>query len=197
MKHISIEGMDGVGKTTICNLLQQQLQWSFVEQPLHLLFDESDNNRTIYKKIRDEINKNPNRNLSAWFYGLGSLYMYDRYKDTNIITDRHLASNYAWGGETCNLDIFSLLLHKIPVPNLTVILRAQQSTIEKRLLNRNRQDSDLSKTEKTNYIYQKMEAFCKDFQLPYIIIDTDELTPEQIVHQIIACLKEREIIEWN
>ena len=36
--HISIEGFDGVGKTTICRLLTEKLGYEFVEKPLHFLF---------------------------------------------------------------------------------------------------------------------------------------------------------------
>ena len=38
MIHISIEGMDGVGKSTTCKLLAEKLGYIFVEKPLHYLF---------------------------------------------------------------------------------------------------------------------------------------------------------------
>ena len=40
MKHISIEGFDGVGKTTISNIVAKELGFKFIEKPLHELFDE-------------------------------------------------------------------------------------------------------------------------------------------------------------
>ena len=42
MNHISIEGMDGVGKSTTCKLLAEKLEYIFVEKPLHYLLDDSD-----------------------------------------------------------------------------------------------------------------------------------------------------------
>lgn len=36
---IAIEGVDGVGKTTVARLLAGQLQCEFVEKPFHLLLD--------------------------------------------------------------------------------------------------------------------------------------------------------------
>lgn len=36
---IAIEGVDGVGKTTVARLLAEQLQCEFVEKPFHLLLD--------------------------------------------------------------------------------------------------------------------------------------------------------------
>jgi len=37
--HIAIEGMDGVGKTTVAKELARRLTFSFIEKPLHYLFE--------------------------------------------------------------------------------------------------------------------------------------------------------------
>lgn len=50
MNHISIEGMDGVGKSTTCKILAERLGYEFVEKPLHYLFDDSDNEIKQYQK---------------------------------------------------------------------------------------------------------------------------------------------------
>ena len=39
MRHISIEGMDGVGKSTVCQLLAEKTGYTFVTKPLHYLTD--------------------------------------------------------------------------------------------------------------------------------------------------------------
>lgn len=83
MKHISIEGFDGVGKTTISNIVAKELGFKFIEKPLHELFDEGDS-FDEYLRIRDKVNSNPDRNFTSLFYGLGSVYMYG--KSTKIIT---------------------------------------------------------------------------------------------------------------
>ena len=53
MIHISIEGMDGVGKTTTCRLLAEKLGYKFVEKNLRFLFDENDGYDN-YFRIRDK-----------------------------------------------------------------------------------------------------------------------------------------------
>ena len=115
MVHISIEGMDGVGKSTTCQLLAQRLGYKFVEKPLHYLFDESEDKYDEYLKIRDKVNANPNRIFTSWFYGLGSIYMYELFKNTNIVTDRHFVSNYAWSGSETNSEIYDLLIQNLGV----------------------------------------------------------------------------------
>lgn len=185
MNHISIEGMDGVGKTTTCKLLAERLNYKFIEKPLHYLFDNSEDSFNEYLRIRDKVNSNPNRLFTSWFYGLGSIYMYEIFKNDNIITDRHLASNYAWSGVNDNLDVYNLLLKKLGKPKLTVILYASKEVIINRLKQRNKSDSDLEKASKSEDIYEKMIRFCKENNLNYLIIDTSNLPPNETVDLII------------
>lgn len=187
MKHLSIEGMDGIGKSTTCRLLSERLlSYTFVEKPLHLLFDKDENTFDEYIRIRNQVNANPNRNFTAWFYGLGSLYMYEKYKDSNIITDRHLASNYAWSGTAENQDVYRLLIDKLGKPQLTVILTADNQTILERLKSRNLNDSDIAKVKKSKMICDRMIEFCNEFEFPYIVLDTGTLIPEQVVETILT-----------
>ncbi|MBO4856789.1 MAG: AAA family ATPase [Bacilli bacterium] len=185
MIHISIEGMDGVGKTTTCKLLAERLGYEFVEKPLHYLFDKDKNSFVEYHRIRDQVNSNPNRNFTSWFYGLGSLYMYETFKNKNIVTDRHLASNYAWSGSETNDDVYELLVKKIGAPKLTVILYSSTETIVNRLKFRNKDDKDIDRVKESEKIYKRMTDFCVKYDFPFIVIDSSNLTPEQVVDKII------------
>ena len=189
MNHISIEGMDGVGKSTTCNLLAQKLGYKFVEKPLHYLFDNNEATFDEYIRIRDQVNANPNRILTSWFYGLGSIYMYELFKNENIVTDRHFASNYAWSGSNDNNEVYDLLIQKLGVPKLTVILYSPCEVIVNRLISRNKEDSDIKKAKKSEMIYQRMIEFCKNKNIPYIVIDTSNLTPNEVVDVILKELK--------
>ncbi len=185
MNHISIEGMDGVGKSTTCELLAKRLGYKFVEKPLHYLFDESEDNFDEYIRIRDQVNKNPNRVFTSWFYGLGSIYMYEMFKAQNIVTDRHLASNYAWSGSDDNGEVYDLLIKKLGTPKLTVILYSPSETIVKRLIYRNKNDSDIKKAQKSEFIYKRMIEFCETKKMPFVVIDTSNLKPEEVVDKIV------------
>lgn len=185
MNHISIEGMDGVGKSTTCKLLSERLGYKFVEKPLHYLFDESEEKFDEYIRIRDQVNANPNRIFTSWFYGLGSIYMYEMFKDENIVTDRHFASNYAWSGADNNGEIYDLLIKKLGKPRLTVILYSPSETIVNRLISRDKNDSDIIKAKKSETIYKRMIDFCDKKKLPYLVIDTSNLKPDEVVDRIV------------
>ena len=189
MNHISIEGMDGVGKSTTCKLLAERLGYTFVEKPLHYLLD--DNDEIIqYQKVAKRVNANSNRNFTAWYYGLNNIYLYEKFKDQNIVTDRHIVSNYCWSGTDYNKDIYNLILKKIGKPKLTVILYAKPESILARLKKRNINDSDIIKVSKSEKAYERMIYFCETKKLEYIVIDTTNKTPEESVDLILKRIEE-------
>lgn len=181
--------MDGVGKSTTCELLAKKTGYTFVEKPLHYLFDETDDSFSEYIRIRDKVNDDSDRVFTSWFYGLGSIYMYDKFKGQNIITDRHFASNFAWSGTEDNGDVYDLLVKKLGAPNLTVILYAPTDVIVERLTKRNKKDSDLARVQNSETIYKKMIDFCEEYQFPFIVIDTSTLNPNEVVDRILEKLK--------
>ncbi len=190
MAHIAIEGMDGVGKTTTCRLLAEHLGYKFVEKNLRFLFDENDEFDN-YFRIRDKVNANPDRLFTSWFYGLGNIYLYTMFKDENIITDRHFLSNYAWSGTDDNAEVYDLLVKKLGFPDLTVILYADETAIFNRLRSRDENDGDLDKVKKAKEKYEKMVFFCEKYKMPYMVVDTSSLNPEQAVEVIMKRIEGR------
>lgn len=190
MIHIAIEGMDGVGKTTVCKLLASKTGYTFITKPLHYLLDLEENvGWPVYFRVRNMVNNSSNRDFSAWFYGLSNIYLYEKFKNQNIITDRHIVSNYCWSGNQVNMDIYDLIIKKIGFPTLTVILYADEDTIRDRLIKRNSNDKDLKRISKTEKVYEKMIGFCELKHFPYVVIDTSRLSPEQITNIIIKKLE--------
>lgn len=181
--------MDGVGKSTTCKLLSKKLGYEFVEKPLHFLFDKDVNSFDEYLRIRDQVNSNPNRDFTSWFYGLGSLFMYEQFKGKNIVTDRHLASNYAWSGSNTNDDVYDLLVKKLGAPKLTVIIYSPSNVIVERLISRDKDDKDIARAKESEKIYSRMIRFCEKYNFPHIVIDTSKLTPVEVVDRILKELK--------
>ena len=184
MRHISIEGMDGVGKTSTCIELAKRLGFKFVEKPLHYLFDDEEDVST-YQRVAKRVNSNEDRTFTAWYYGLNNIYLYTLFKDQNIVTDRHIVSNYCWSGTPDNKDIYDLIIKKIGVPELTVILYAPKEVIIERLMKRDINDKDIKRAELSEKVYERMINFCKEREFPFVVIDTSNLSIDQVVDKII------------
>lgn len=191
MQHIAIEGMDGVGKTTASKLLAKRLGYKFIDKNLRELFDDG-NSYDNYIRIRDKVNASPDRLFTAWFYALGNIYLHTAHEKENIVTDRYFLSNYAWSGTENNDEVYDLLVKKLGSPDLTVILYADEHAILSRLRHRDELDSDIKKVTLAKEKYEKMIYFCEKYKMPYMIIDTSNLSPEEVVEVIMKRIEGRE-----
>lgn len=191
MQHIAIEGMDGVGKTTASKLLAKRLGYKFIDKNLRELFDDGDSYDN-YIRIRDKVNASPDRLFTAWFYALGNIYLHTAHEKENIVTDRYFLSNYAWSGTKNNDEVYDLLVKKLGFPDLTVILYADEHAILSRLRHRDELDSDIKKVTLAKEKYEKMIYFCEKYKMPYMVIDTSYLSPEEVVEVIMKRIEGRE-----
>lgn len=191
MQHIAIEGMDGVGKTTASKLLAKRLGYKFIDKNLRELFDDGDSYDN-YIRIRDKVNASPDRLFTAWFYALGNIYLHTAHEKENIVTDRYFLSNYAWSGTKNNDEVYDLLVKKLGFPDLTVILYADEHAILSRLRHRNELDSDIKKVILAKEKYEKMIYFCEKYKMPYMVIDTSDLSPDEVVEIIMKRIEGRE-----
>ena len=188
--HIAIEGMDGVGKTTVCKIIAEKLNFKFIEKPLHYLLD-SDTEFDNYYRIRDYVNtQGHNKIFTSWFYGLGNIFLYHKFKDENVITDRHLVSNFFWSGDKASQPVFDCLIKLIGKPDYTFLLYAKREAVTDRLKSRDIKDPDINKTSLVQEAYHKMDSFLKQYNMKYKCIDTTELTAEEVADKILSCLVE-------
>lgn len=191
--HISIEGIDGVGKTTIAKQLAKHLGFVFVQKPLKYLFDMEGQEQN-YIHIRDYVNKQPDRLFTSWFYGLGNIFLYHKFKGQNIITDRHLVSNYCWSGTQESEAVFNLLVTELGSPDYTFLIYASHDVVIERIKKRDQDNHDVIKAHLIPELYPKMEGFLKKHNMKYQLIDTSYLAVDQILPIILETLKQHGLI---
>lgn len=191
--HIAIEGIDGVGKSTAAKNLAKELGYILIEKPLHYLFDEGDSDE-LYIRIRNEVNKSKNKAYTGWFYGLGNIYLYEKFKGKNIITDRHILSNYCWSGDESTDYIFDAIYKTIGAPDFTFIIYADPEAVEKRLRIRDKNDPDLKKVAYIPTAYEKMQMILKKYDMPGMLIDTTHLNEHRVINAMKKELIERGLI---
>ena len=192
MVHISIEGIDGVGKSTTAKNLAKYLNYELVEKPLHYLFDEEGDDN--YIRIRNEINKNKNKKYTGWFYGLGNIFLYEKFKDQNIVTDRHILSNYCWSGSDDTDYIFDAIYKTIGAPTFTFLIYAEPEAVKARLISRDKNDPDLKKIKFIPEAYDRMKKILNKYEMPSLVIDTTNMNAEEVLNTMINELKKRGII---
>ena len=56
---------------------------------------------------------------------------------------------------------------------------------------RDEHDSDLDKVKKAKEKYEKMVFFCEKYKMPYMVVDTSNLTPDQTVELIMKRIEGR------
>ncbi|PKN86294.1 MAG: deoxynucleoside kinase [Chloroflexi bacterium HGW-Chloroflexi-8] len=177
---IAIEGVIGVGKTTLARLLQP----SFDANVLLEVFEE-----------------NP---FLSNFYGDRALYAFQtqmffllsRYRQQNIAvphllqSGKHLISDYTFAKDSLfarinmkgdELDMYyklhEALAEKIPVPDLIVYLRAETLTLMQRIAMR---DRPYERTMEQNYIQELNEAYDDFFinqkhSMPILTVDSNSI----------------------
>lgn len=186
---IAIEGMDGVGKTTIAKRFAAENGFIYLDKPLNELFDSTISRSAeflpeIYSKIYDF----DDESIKAWFFGLGNIYSFVKYKNEDLIVDRHFASNYFWNGTEKTNEVFKCMLDLIGVPDLTILLYASVETRLRRLYKRNPGDYDLRDTDKHVLGYDKMEKFLIDFNIPYVLIDTERKNEDEVYDEVCCAI---------
>ena len=184
---IAIEGMDGVGKTTIAKKLAENLNYIYIDKPLHYLLGteqekQSDKTFNIILRRMYDID---DPIIRSWMIGLGNLYSCRQFEGKNIVLDRHFVSNYFWNGAEESKPVFKSMIELIGKPDITILLYASPQTRRKRVYLRDKNDRDLSDSEIWVEGYDKMKKFLDDFDLPYIPINTENRNIEE-VYEIVS-----------
>ena len=184
---IAVEGMDGVGKTTVAKSIEKDLSFKYVKDPLKELF-EIDDEHLI--KISNKIFNSKDDRLISWYLGLGDSYALSKYQDKDIVMDRHILLNYFWNGNENTEKIFETLIDMFGRPDLTILLQATPATRRRRIEERNPNDPDLQKQTMREYGYDKMIEFLDKYKYNYVVIDTDELSEEETLEECKKKIKE-------
>lgn len=184
---VAIEGLDGVGKSSVAKRLAEKLGFIYVEKPFSNVFQRDQMEK--YMEIKKGLNLQQDRSLLAWFYGLNLLFGKDYYKNENVVYDRFLVSNYSWILDEDNEFIFESMVKAVGVPDVTVLLTAHKEVVISRLKHRNAADKDLSKIQYMDRTLDNCRYLLTKYNIPYIEIDVSELTIEEIANQIFEMIK--------
>lgn len=199
---IAVEGMDGVGKTTVAKLLAKSFDFEYVEKPIQKFFGLSEKE---YDKICNKIWSSKNPNITPWFFCLGNMLTSEIGE--NIIVDRHILSTYYWDSNEHNQNIFESAITDSVIPDLTIILYADIKTRMDRIQKRNVDDEDLISDKSLAFGYDKLVEYAEKLKIPHIIINTEDKGIEEVFEECKSVLnhlleetpqtREQIILEYN
>lgn len=179
---IVIEGMDGVGKTTLAKRLAKELDMKYVDGLIHSFFEDEGYTEEQIKELDKSIYKFSNIENSiirAWFFGFGNLFNL-QYYEGDLIIDRSSLTTYFWNADEQSRGIFPFILELTGKPDIIIILVAQPKIRCERLYQRDPNDDDLADDEKKVYGYDKFIEGAKYMGLNYCIINTDNYTADEV-----------------
>jgi dTMP kinase len=191
---IAIEGMDGCGKTTIAKYVSNVYNFKYIDKPLKFLFsDDLEKGNKILSSISSIIYDIDDPVIKSWFFGLGNLLTVRKFGDSNLIIDRHFASNYFWNGSSESEIVFQTMKEIIGVPDITIVLYATVNTRIERLKKRNPEDKDIFDPEKRVDGYEKMLSFLDKSLIPHVIINTENKTISDVFAEVSKIIEEKMI----
>ena len=164
-KYICIEGIDGSGKTTICNLLTKELKNSVViREPSD--FEIGNFIRSSLKEKKEFMN---NPFISSLLFFADRIYLKGeilrlKEKFDFVISDRCFLSTYAYQkalikDEKDKLifeEIFNLLLKKVEIPDAIIILDVDVEIAMDRML---KDGKDLSLYENKSFLEEVLKNY--------------------------------------
>lgn len=193
---ITIDGLDGAGKSTLARKLSDALSYEYVDKPIYELFHVKGDSNPLYKEIcqiqkavYDETNSNI---LKSYFTGLSLLYVKECMSDRNIIIDRGLLSAYAFNGDKDSEPVFEALLGLGVFFDLSIFLIASRETRIERMKKRNENDPDLKVDKIKSLTNDSVLDFIDNHpQLPCVFISTDSENEDEVFEEAMKIIKER------
>lgn len=185
---ITIDGLDGAGKSTLAKSLSKKLGYEYIDKPIYELFSVKGDDNYLYNEIyhiQDLIyNKTDSNTLKSYFTGLSLLYIKECMYDRNLIIDRGLLSAFAFNGDNNSKPVFETLIKLGVFFDASIIVMVSNEERIKRIKERNKNDPDLILDKIINLRYDSMNKFLFEHpELPYYIINTDNLTQEEVLNE--------------
>lgn len=176
MIKIAIEGLDGSGKSSIAKYISRKYNFDYKNDYLEnmLNFDDSD-----FFRMKEKLDNN--NNISRTMIFMSSLIYSFKNCNRNTIFDRYILSEYYYDGSKETDSLFDYFMSLNMIPDLTIVLYASDDVRFKRIITRDANDPDLKKINNGNILYKKMFNFIKKYNMNSLIIDTDNLSIEQII----------------
>lgn len=147
----------------------------------------------------------PNVEMLLQVYFLHNAWMRQRQYDNHFIVDRDIIEHWLFAQENLkeypeimNMynGVFHSYMNQIDKPDLYIILDVDWKHFKERIFNRQRSQEVNNFEQNTTYFaallnnyVQRMRAQCVIFDIPYVVINTNDLNEEEVFELVLKKLK--------
>ena len=186
---ISVDGGDGVGKTTLVEKLAAYYNLYYLKKPIDTFLcvkEPNDLRHRISKLVQKfvyEVNKS--EKLKVAFNSSLLLHYKRKLKNEDAIVDRGMLSCYMFNGGPETEPTFDKYIEKGLEFDICFFLTASPETRRERMLKRNPNDEDLKNGNLDKLTAGQIRAieYAESRGIPIAIIDTDGKTAEEVFEE--------------
>lgn len=194
---ITVDGADGVGKTTLAKRLAKELGFEYQSKPLNAILKIKSKNSIKYKiawKVQGLIfNTIDSDKLTANFLCSTLLSYKKKFKNKNAVIDRGLLSSAVYNLNDKTVKTFDKYLKKGAALDLNILLTCSKQERIKRLQKRN--DSDKTDEKVLKLDSTLTENYAKSRNMNCIIIDTTNKNEEQVFQEALQKVKQNKVFK--
>ena len=192
---ISIGGMIASGKSTLVKRLGEELNLPVMEE-----FEKDDEVFNTLLKWLYEQKSNVEMLLQIYF--IHNHWLNQQKYDNHFIVDRDLVEHWLFAQHNLkNMPtimnmyngVFHAYMNQIKKPDLYIVLDVDWSNFEQRVLSRGRQQEIDNFSKNETYFKSlisdyttKVVAQCQVYEIPYVILNTNGLTEDQVFEKAMA-----------
>lgn len=173
---VAFEGMDGVGKSSTAKEVAARTNFIHETQKMVNIMGIKENE---FSRLVKAVRSSTNEKLGFMFYTFRCMLDIESKKDT--IVERTMISTYYFEHEKVSQEEFDYAMSLNVIPDVTFLLYASSEERYKRIYLRNACDTDLKSKEALTDGYPIMLEFVKRYNIPYIGIDTEKYTQEEVI----------------
>ncbi len=186
---ISVDGGDGVGKTTLVEKLAAYYDLYYLKKPIDTFLCVKEPNdirhriSKLVQKIVYEVNKS--EKLKVAFNSSLLLHYKKQLANEDVIVDRGMLSCYMFNGDETTEPTFDKYIQKGLEFDICFFLTASPETRRERMLKRNPNDEDLKNgnLDKLTAGQAKAIKYAESRGIPVAVIDTDGKDQDQVFEE--------------
>ena len=186
---ISVDGGDGVGKTTLVEKLAAYYDLYYLKKPIDTFLCVKEPNdirhriSKLVQKIVYEVNKS--EKLKVAFNSSLLLHYKKQLEDEDVIVDRGMLSCSMFNGDETTEPTFDKYIQKGLEFDICFFLTASPETRRERMLKRNPNDEDLKNGNLDKLTAGQLKAmkYAESRGIPIAVIDTDGKNEEQVFEE--------------